>query len=463
MSDAVYVIDKDKNIALLNEEAQRRFPGQELRVLTDILGNAEFYNLSHERIAEEQYPIYRALQGETVRNFKMIVRLPDRQYVTDMSTIPIFNEKSEIEKVIACSHDITELMEHRSNLEHLVEERSKELFIAHEKNNNILESVTDGFFALSQDWEITYVNQHVCRLTGKTKEELLQRHVWDLYPKDGPHSIFYQKYSQAMTDRIAIYFEAYGPSTERYYEIRVYPYHDGICVFLKDISEKKQYEQELKRLSQLDLIGQMAAGISHEVRNPMTAVRGFLQLLSKNQDFLNYKDTFHLMIEELDRANAIVTEFLSMGSNKLNEQKPQNINDIISGIAPLIQADALRHDHLLELDMKDVPSLMLSHNEIRQLILNLCRNGIEAMSDGKQLTIRTYVDQEHVILAVQDQGQGIRPEIMDRVGTPFFTTKENGTGLGLGVCHGIAARHNAVLEIVSGTEGTTVMVKFKTA
>lgn len=460
-SNAICVIERNGDISLMNEEAQWVLPNIKFRTLNDILKCVTLHSLSGEELPEDQIPVNRALKGETVKNFKMIVKEPGYESVVDSSAVPVLDKDNQVHKVIVGFHNITELMEHRYNLERLVKERTRELSIAHEELNNILESVTDGFFALNKDWEIVYVNEHFCRMIGKEREDILHRKLEELYSGSESYQIELTELNQAMVERTPVSFESFGFPRDGFFEVRAYPYHDGICVFQKDITDQKKYEQELRRLSQLNLIGQMAAGISHEIRNPMTAVRGFLQLLQKNNDFSNHKDTFRLMIDELDRANMIVSEFLSMGSVKLNEHKLQNINSIVRDIAPLIQADALRQDYFLELDIKNTPDLMLNHNEIRQLILNLCRNGLEAMTSGKKLTISTYSDHEHVLLAVKDEGNGINPDIMDKVGTPFFTTKDNGTGLGLGVCHGIAARHNATLEINSGYKGTTVLVKFK--
>src|SRR5690606_29796471 len=158
--------------------------------------------------------------------------------------------------------------------------------------NNILESVTDGFFALNKDWELVYVNQHFCRTLGREREDILHKKLEELYSGSDSYQIERTKLNQAMVERIPVSFESFGFPRNGFFEVRAYPYHDGICVFQKDITDQKKYEQELKRLSQLNLIGQMAAGISHEIRNPMTAVRGFLQLLQENNDFLSYKDTF---------------------------------------------------------------------------------------------------------------------------------------------------------------------------
>lgn len=230
---------------------------------------------------------------------------------------------------------------------------------------------------------------------------------------------------------------------------------------ITDITERKRYEIEIARLDRLNLVGEMAAGIGHEVRNPMTTVRGFLQLYRKKDSFIEYKENFDLMIDELDRANSIITEFLSLAKNKVVNFTVQNLNTILTNLFPLIQADAIQLDKYINLQLSEIPELPLDEKEIRQLTLNLVRNGLEAMSSGGNLTISTHAEGKELVLSVQDQGKGIAPDILEKIGTPFFTTKESGTGLGLAVCYGIAARHNAVINIKTSPEGTIFLVSFK--
>ena len=226
--------------------------------------------------------------------------------------------------------------------------------------------------------------------------------------------------------------------------------------------QRKQLEQEMVRLDRLNLIGQMAAGISHEVRNPLTTVRGFLQMLASKPQCENFTEYFSLMIEELDRANSIITEFLSIGKHQSEQFEQANLNDIVQAMLPLIQADAVGLDKNVEVELGEVPQLLVNPKEIRQIILNLSRNGLDSMPRGACLTIRTYKTGGEVILAVQDQGPGIPPDVLEKLGTPFFTTKEQGTGLGLAVCYGIAARHKANISINTSSSGTTFNVRFKT-
>ncbi|MDO0822140.1 ATP-binding protein [Desulfosporosinus nitroreducens] len=227
----------------------------------------------------------------------------------------------------------------------------------------------------------------------------------------------------------------------------------------KEIIERKRTEIEMVRLDRLNLIGEMAASISHEVRNPMTTVKGFLQLLLNKQDSKD-KEYFNLMIEELDRANSILSEFLSISKNKPTMYEWYNINDVVTSTLPLVQADAQTNDKLLAIELNNVPDLQLDIQEIRQLILNLVRNGFEAMSSGGQLKIRTFCTKCEVVLVVADQGTGIEQSLLEKLGTPFFTTKEQGTGLGLAVCYGIVSRHNGRIIVETSPKGSTFNVNF---
>ncbi len=154
-------------------------------------------------------------------------------------------------------------------------------------------------------------------------------------------------------------------------------------------------------------------GIGHEIRNPMTTVRGFLQLLGGKKECAQFNRYYELMIEELDRANSIITEFLSLAKKKTLSKKAQNLNPIVGALLPLIQADATRAEKYVKTTLGDTPDLLLDEKEIRQLILNLVRNGLEAMSPGGYINIRTYLNGKNVVLAVDDQGKGIDPEVLE--------------------------------------------------
>jgi PAS domain S-box-containing protein len=230
-----------------------------------------------------------------------------------------------------------------------------------------------------------------------------------------------------------------------------------------DITDIKRYKYEMARLDRLDMVGEMAAGIGHEVRNPMTTVRGYLQLFQRKAELAKYHSQIDTMIEELDRANAIITEFLSLAKNKKIETRRANINDVIHALAPLLEADALRRGHDLHVTLADLPEFDFDENEIRQLILNLVRNGLEAMATSGLVTINTAFNGAEIELKITDQGCGVPPEILEKIGTPFMTTKDEGTGLGLPVCFRIAERHDAGIYVDSTPTGTAFRITFSVA
>jgi PAS domain S-box-containing protein len=227
-----------------------------------------------------------------------------------------------------------------------------------------------------------------------------------------------------------------------------------------DTTDQKWVEKEMARLDRLNMVGQMAASLGHEIRNPMTVVRGFIQLLSEQKCYAKDKNYFELMMEELDRANGILSEYLGMARDKIVELQPQYLDQVVKAIYPMLEADANYREMNIELDLGKPPMPLIDQKEIRQVILNLGRNGLEAMSSGGTLTIGTTVEGNDVVLFVKDEGPGMDPGIMDKLGTPFLTTKLNGSGLGLAVCYSIAARHNARLEFETSPQGTIIKMCF---
>ncbi|WP_378954245.1 ATP-binding protein [Pelosinus sp. sgz500959] len=225
--------------------------------------------------------------------------------------------------------------------------------------------------------------------------------------------------------------------------------------------KQQRINVELSRLDRLNLVGEMAAGIGHEIRNPLTTVRGYLQWYLQKDNYTELRPQFTTMIEELDRANGIITEFLSLAKDRSIKMKLDNINDVIDALLPLLQAEAYNSGHDLQIEKNNLPDIYMDGNELRQLVLNLVRNGFDAMQSSGTLAIKSYVQWDAIILAVSDTGKGIPQSMMDKLGTPFLTTKDNGTGLGLAVCYQIAKRHGAKIDVDTSPDGTTFYVKFK--
>ncbi|MGI6685229.1 MAG: MEDS domain-containing protein [Bacillota bacterium] len=221
-----------------------------------------------------------------------------------------------------------------------------------------------------------------------------------------------------------------------------------------------KYSNAITKFDRLKLISQMAAGIAHEVRNPMTTVRGFIQLLQSKNDFQSYNDYFNIMIDELDRANDIISEYLSLARDKDKNVQKHNLNSIINALYPLLQADAVKEDKDIIFHPGEIENILVDPKDIRQVILNLSKNGLEAMKAGGVLEIRTFMEETGAALEIKDTGNGIPEEIINDLGTPFLTTKENGTGLGLSVCFKILDSYNAKVKVDSSPQGTRFIISF---
>ncbi|RYD04667.1 hypothetical protein N752_14945 [Desulforamulus aquiferis] len=220
---------------------------------------------------------------------------------------------------------------------------------------------------MDKEWKFTYINKEAERQLGKSKGQLIGKSIWTEYAN--PPEQMTRAFTRAMEEQVQVQFEVF--TQERWRDFHIYPWEAGLSVYLKDITNRKQMEQDIARLDRLNLIGEMAAGISHEVRNPMTTVRGFLQMLSEKNGCIQYEEYFKIMIEELDRANSIITEFLSISKVKSKELVMQSLNPIIEALYPLIQADAVGSDKYVKIELGVIPDLMLDDKEIRQVILNL--------------------------------------------------------------------------------------------
>ena len=331
-----------------------------------------------------------------------------------------------------------------------------------ERNHKFLSSLPDFLFYITN--EGVYLDCHVTNthLLYKPQSNRIGKHISEVLPATQAQQIM-TKIKQTIKSGKMQILEYQLPINDLtcFLEGRIITYNnDSVLVIVRDITELKYLKQELIRLDQLNLAGKMAATIGHEVRNPMTTVRGFLQFLAGKEACSNFKEYFDLMIEELDRANSIINDFLSLAKNKEVKLVMQDLNTIIKTIAPLLQSNAIISNKALHLDLNPIPDLLLDSQEIRQLILNLVHNSLEAMQPHTHITIKSFMEKNQVVLAIQDEGAGIPPEFIEKLGTPFFTTKEKGTGLGLAVCYSIAARHKATLELDTGSHGTTFFIKF---
>ncbi|MBR9743190.1 PAS domain-containing sensor histidine kinase [Bacillus cereus] len=245
-----------------------------------------------------------------------------------------------------------------------------------------------------------------------------------------------------------------------FFEARCLPLlHDKIMIIVRDITERKKTEELLNKSDTLAAIGQLAAGVAHEVRNPLTVIKGFIQLFQINKE--DQEKYFNLMLSEIERIEAILQEFLSIAKTDEISTEKKNIYQIFKNVVSLMNTKAIMTNIQVELyaDSKDI-IIECSENQLKQVFINILQNSIEAMPDGGRISIHIKeIGKDGIIISVIDKGIGIPEERIKRLGEPFYSTKEKGTGIGLMLSYKIIESHQGKISIMSEVGvGTTVTI-----
>lgn len=247
-------------------------------------------------------------------------------------------------------------------------------------------------------------------------------------------------------------------------------YATGIIVnyVYYQILKQERLKDELIHAEKNHIVSQLTAAISHEIRNPLTTVRGFLQLMANKEMPSKQRDQYiRYAMEGIDQANVIITDYLSFARPAIEQKRPICPHDEINFIIPLIQPLAVLSK--VQVDWPDIrPAssvyIMGEAGKLRQILLNLMKNAIESMTDGGTLSVKVVTDDKDVCIQIEDTGVGMSKEQIKRIGMPFYTTKEKGTGLGLMVVISLMKTMNGKIEITSkSNQGTLCSLKFKRA
>ena len=233
---------------------------------------------------------------------------------------------------------------------------------------------------------------------------------------------------------------------------------EGAVIVLRDLREIKLLQEKVKRSEKLAAIGELAAGVAHEIRNPLSSIRGFAQFLRHSlKDKPQEKEYAETMVTEVDRINKVVTDLLTFARPMTVEISPTDITELIEHSIRLVEADALAHDVKIQMKISDLTKLPLDINQITQALLNLLLNALQALPPKGNIEIGAELDASYsrLHLWVKDDGPGIPPNQIEKIFDPFYTTHQKGTGLGLAIVHKIAENHNGEIRVNSPPKGMT--------
>ncbi|MCM3735801.1 ATP-binding protein [Bacillus cytotoxicus] len=217
--------------------------------------------------------------------------------------------------------------------------------------------------------------------------------------------------------------------------------------------------EEAQQAEKLAVIGKMATTIAHEVRNPLTSLKGFTQL--QREKHPEDAECYNIMVQEIERINAIVSELMVLGKPKKRHYALYNIKDILYYVISIVEQSASQHGITISAALaRKLPSIQCDEKQMKQVFLNIIKNAIESMPGGGNIIVEANVAHEQIVVSVTDEGCGISKEKMDKIGAAFYTTKENGTGLGLMVTYKILEEHHGEIEFESELGvGTRVNIK----
>ncbi|MGR3766220.1 ATP-binding protein [Rossellomorea sp. NS-SX7] len=231
----------------------------------------------------------------------------------------------------------------------------------------------------------------------------------------------------------------------------------GLVIIGRDISQQKMAEEMLLRKEKLSVVGELAAGIAHEIRNPLTSIKGFIQLLEENE---HVAETYlSVMSSEMDRINQIVGELLILSKPQMREFTTFDMREVLDYTIKVMGHESLMKGITIHENCPEKPMEVYGDkNQIIQVLINIVKNAIDAMDEG-EITVDCTIGEKHINVSVVDQGTGISPERLKRLGEPFFTLKEKGMGLGLTISQKILQEHKGSLHIESEVhKGTKVDV-----
>lgn len=238
----------------------------------------------------------------------------------------------------------------------------------------------------------------------------------------------------------------------------------ALAILIKDITSVRALDDHIRRKDRLAMIGQVAAGTAHEIRNPLTSIKGFLQVMKKTLEDHHFTREVHyteIMLEEIERINHLLGEFLLLSRSKETKYEIISLTELMKQFLPLIGNDAELKKIIIEHhELEELPLVIGNRDLLKQVFLNICKNALEAIKVGGkiQISYQHHVEQKMIGIEFTDDGPGIPSYIIDRIFDPFFTTKEEGTGLGLSVCHRIIHDMGGEIGVRSTNERTVFEV-----
>lgn len=321
---------------------------------------------------------------------------------------------------------------------------------------NVLESMPNGLITVDQSMRVATFNPTALEIIGKKKEEVEGRHISELLPLDDeikhvlsdPEAVHDREVEIPNESKVKS-FLALSVSALKEPDSRL---SRGAVIIVRDMTIIRELEQKVALSAKFAALGRLSAGVAHEIRNPLNSIRGFIQYFQKKlpleEEDYRYTD---LMLTEVDRLNRVISKLLAYSKPREPRLVIRSLDDILDHCARVLEREASEAGvEIVRTTSDEIPLVLMDTDQITQVFLNIIINAIEATPRGGKVLIRHQnVAQGRLVVTVEDTGQGIPREDLDKLFDPFFSTKKKGTGLGLAIVKSIVEGHDGEIKVES--------------
>lgn len=449
-ADAIAVLDVEDRIILMNAAFEKIYGW----TTAELVGKK--FPIIPDHLLEETKAIFdRVHAGETVSDYVTTRKRKDGTFLkVNLTLSPVRDEQGTIIGKASITRDVTEYYNILDELK-----RMNELYALITNNMSDIVSVADF------NGNLLYFSPSHERFSGISELESDKKYQY-IHPDDRLR--VKRALEQLKEQFVPVTFEyrmLHVSGDFHWLEATAVPAEDEdgkkMIITSRDISRRKEAEEMLRNTEKMLVLGDLAAGIAHEIRNPLTTLRGFLQLIRETEaPQTEYVD---LMFSEVDRINSIVIELLLLAKPQIANYTVIDLIRVLKDVLRLLKSEALMKQVVFESRWNVQNAFVFGEaNHLKQVFINIIKNGIEAMSDGGVIAVRLEKSQCNMKcynIHFEDQGCGIDEEEITKIGTPFYTSKEKGTGLGIMVSKKILKDHDGDMAITSELGiGTTVTV-----
>ncbi|QOR64754.1 PAS domain S-box protein [Cytobacillus suaedae] len=392
---------------------------------------------------DAEFLLKESLKGNSIKDFETIKQRKDGEFITVGITMsPLRDEKTnEIYALAGLVRDITEQHATRVQLESFINHNLDPILIFNNEEKLIR---TNGAFERVFGWKeinLLGIPIHEMPIIPSEKMTEVMNYTEVIRASNGIKGIetYRLRKDGTLVDVLLTTFSIRNEFNK----------DTWFVVILKDITEKKKAEKLLVDSEKLSVAGELAASIAHEIRNPITAIKGFLQIMEEG--FFD-KAYYRVIDSEMDRIELILKELLLLAKPQIPKLERKNICEALEQSIALLSAQANLNSIVIkkEYEIANYP-IICEENKLKQVFINVIKNAIEAMPNGGHLSIQLQAifDSKKLLIYFIDQGYGIPENVLSRLGEPFYTTKEKGTGLGFMVCKSIIEDHGGEINVFS--------------